>query len=85
MAVRIRLKRTGRRNRPCYRIGVFDARTKRDGKTIEDVGFYDPIEKDEAKQIRLDRERIEYWLSVGAQPSETVASILKRHGVGSSS
>lgn len=72
----------GRRHRPCYRIGIFDSRTKRDGKTIEDVGFYDPIEKDEAKQVRLDRERIEYWLSVGAQPSETVASILKRHGVG---
>jgi small subunit ribosomal protein S16 len=85
VAVRIRLKRTGRKNRPCYRIGVFDSRTKRDGKTIEDVGFYDPIEKDEAKQVRLDRERIEYWLSVGALPTETVASILKRHGVGSSS
>ena len=81
MAVRIRLKRMGRRKRPFYRIGVFDARTKRDGKTIEELGFYDPIAKDEAKQVRLDRDRAMYWLSQGAQPSETVASIFKRHDI----
>ena len=81
MAVRIRLKRMGRRKRPFYRIGVFDSRTKRDGKTIEELGFYDPIAKDEAKQVRLDRDRAMYWLSQGALPSETVASIFKRHDV----
>jgi small subunit ribosomal protein S16 len=71
----------GRKNRPFYRIGVFDSRTKRDGKTIEELGFYDPIHKDEAKQVRFDRDRALYWLSKGAQPSETVASIFKRHGI----
>ena len=81
MAVRIRLKRMGRRKRPFYRIGVFDSRTKRDGKTIEELGFYDPIAKDEAKMVRLDRDRAMYWLSQGAQPSETVASIFKRHDI----
>ena len=81
MAVRIRLKRMGRRNRPFYRIGVFDSRTKRDGKSIEELGIYDPIAKDEARQIRFDRDRALYWLSKGAQPSETVASIFKRHGI----
>lgn len=81
MAVRIRLKRLGRKNRPFYRIGVFDAHTKRDGKTIEELGFYDPIEKDAAKQVRFDRDRALYWLSKGALPSETVASIFKRHGI----
>ena len=81
MAVRIRLKRMGRRNRPFYRIGVFDSRTKRDGKTIEELGFYDPIQKEEAKQVRFDRDRALYWLSKGARPSETVASIFKRHGI----
>jgi small subunit ribosomal protein S16 len=81
VAVRIRLKRLGRKNRPFYRIGVFDAHTKRDGKTIEELGFYDPIEKDEAKQVRFDRDRALYWLSKGALPSDTVASIFKRHGI----
>ncbi len=81
MAVRIRLKRMGRTHRPFYRIGVFDAHTKRDGKTIEEIGFYDPIAKDEAKQVRVDRDRAMYWLSQGALPSETVASIFKRHDI----
>ena len=81
MAVRIRVKRMGRGNRPFYRIGVFDARTKRDGKTIEELGIYDPVAKDEAQQVRFDRDRALYWLSQGALPSETVASIFKRHDV----
>jgi small subunit ribosomal protein S16 len=71
----------GRRHRPFYRIGVFDSRTRRDGKTIEELGFYDPMAGDEAKQVRLDRDRAMYWLSRGARPSETVASIFKRHDV----
>lgn len=78
MAVRIRLKRCGRRNRPYFRIGVFDARTKRDGKSIELVGNYNPIEKDEEKKYTLNVDRIKYWLSVGAKPTEAVEKILKK-------
>ncbi len=79
--VRIRMKRMGRRNRPFFRIGVFDAREERDGRAIEEVGHYDPLEKDVEKREVLKKERIEYWLSVGAQPTEKVAVILKRHGI----
>lgn len=79
--VRIRLKRMGRRNRPFFRICAFDAREERDGRSIEQLGTYDPMEKDESKKVVLKRERIEYWLSVGAQPTETVASILKKNNI----
>lgn len=79
--VRIRLKRMGRKNRPFYRIGIFDAHEERDGKTIEEVGYYDPLEEDESKREVLKKERIEYWLSVGAKPTESVAAILKRQGI----
>ncbi|MBT6561892.1 MAG: 30S ribosomal protein S16, partial [Candidatus Scalindua sp.] len=75
--VRLRLKRMGRRNRAFFRLCAFDAREERDGRSIEQLGTYDPMEKDEEKKVVLKRERIEYWLSVGAQPTETVASILK--------
>ena len=81
MAVRIRLKRTGRRNRPFYRICVFDSRTRRDGKPIEELGSYDPRGDDRAQKVKLKRSRAHYWLTVGALPSETVASILRRLGV----
>ncbi len=81
MAVRIRLKRVGRTHRPCYRIEVFDSKTRRDGRSIETVGTYDPLESDDQKQVTLSQERIEYWLSVGAQPSDTVASFLRRRGI----
>ena len=79
MAVRLRLKRHGRRNRPFYRIVAMEARRRRDGRELEVVGHYDPIAKEENTSLKLDR--IEYWLSVGAQPTETVADILKKHGV----
>ncbi|MFQ5956366.1 MAG: 30S ribosomal protein S16 [Candidatus Brocadiales bacterium] len=79
--VRIRMKRMGRRNRPFYRIGIFDVHEERDGEAIEEVGYYDPLVKDDAKREVLKKDRIEYWLSVGAQPSEKVAVILKRHGI----
>ena len=79
MAVRLRLKRHGRRNRPFYRIVAMEARKRRDGRELEVVGHYDPIAKEENTSLKLDR--IEYWLSVGAQPTETVADILKKHGV----
>ena len=79
--VRIRLTRTGRRNRACWRIAAFDQRTRRDGKPIEYLGFYDPVTEKEQDQVSLNRERIQYWLSKGAQPSQTVADILRKHQI----
>jgi small subunit ribosomal protein S16 len=79
--VKIRLKRMGRRGRAFFRICAFDAREERDGRSIEQLGTYDPMEKDESKKVVLKRDRIEYWLSVGAQPTETVASILKKNKI----
>ena len=81
MSVVIRMKRSGRRNRPCYRISVADSRKPRDGRTIESLGLYDPIAPRAEMQLQLDVERARHWVSVGAQPSETVASIFKRAGV----
>jgi len=81
MAVRIRLKRMGRRNRAFFRICAFDAREERDGRSIEQLGTYDPMEKEEEKKVVLKKDRIEYWISVGAKPTETVASILKKNGI----
>lgn len=81
MAVRMRLKRLGRKNRAFYRIGVFDSRTRRDGRAIEELGHYDPLIADEDKKYSLNRERIGYWLSVGALPTETVQSILLKQGI----
>jgi len=71
----------GRRHRPFYRIGACDARIPRDGRMIEHLGYYDPLAKEEEKQVVLKEERIRYWLSQGAQPSKTVADILKRKGL----
>ena len=77
MAVRLRLKRTGRKNRACFRIVAMDSRTKRDGKAIEELGSYDPEAAPESKyQLKVDR--VTYWLSVGAEPSEPVAAILRK-------
>ncbi len=81
MAVRIRLKRMGRKNRAFFRICAFDVREERDGRSIEQLGTYDPMEKEESKKVVLKKERIEYWLSVGAKPSETVGSILKKNKI----
>lgn len=74
--VRIRMSRIGRVHRPFFRISAIDQRTKRNGKVIEPLGWYDPIAKDEAKQITLNTERVKHWLSVGAQPSDTVMNLL---------
>jgi small subunit ribosomal protein S16 len=79
--VKLRLKRTGRTHRPYYRIVAVDIRVRRDGDPIEEIGHYDPLEKDAAKQLVLNPERAAHWLSVGAQPSGTVATLLKRAGV----
>ena len=81
MAVKLRLKRFGRRHRSCYRLSVMDGRSPRDGRVIEELGWYDPEADDADKQVNLKRERIEHWLKVGAQPTETVHDLLKRQGL----
>ncbi|MFH1798340.1 MAG: 30S ribosomal protein S16 [Candidatus Omnitrophota bacterium] len=78
MAVVIRLKMFGTKKKPFYRIVAVTKSKKRDGKTLEELGNYDP--KKDKNEVALDRERIEYWLKNGAKPSETVKSILKRIG-----
>lgn len=78
MAVKIRLKRLGKIRAPYYRIVVADSRTKRDGRVIEEIGKYHPTE--EPSFIEVDSDRAQYWLSVGAQPTEQVAAILKLTG-----
>lgn len=80
MAVKIRMKRFGRTNRPFYRINAVDSRASRDGRVIEELGSYDPHAKDDVK-VQINSERITYWLSVGAQPSDTVRSFLKKAGL----
>jgi small subunit ribosomal protein S16 len=76
------LKRFGRRHRNFYRVTAVDSRQPRDGRVIEELGWYDPQAKESDKQVSLDRERIEHWLGVGATPSDTVAELLKRQGIG---
>jgi small subunit ribosomal protein S16 len=78
VAVKIRLKRMGKIRAPYYRIVVADSRTKRDGRVIEQIGKYHP--KSDPSFIEVDSERAQYWLGVGAQPSEPVAAILKLTG-----
>ncbi len=78
MAVRIRMKRLGRRHRPFYRICVMDQRKQRDGKTIEDIGTYDPMVLDKSQRVSLNLERVDYWISVGAQPSDKVKTLIKK-------
>jgi small subunit ribosomal protein S16 len=76
--VRIRLKRMGRTHRPFYRISVMDAQMKRDGKTIEDIGHYDPMVPDKSQRVTLNMDRLDYWIGVGAQPTEKVAVLIKK-------
>ena len=78
MATKIRLKRLGKIRSPHYRIIVIDSRAKREGKAIEEIGLYHP--KNDPSFIRVDSERAQYWLSVGAQPTEAVVAIFKRTG-----
>ena len=79
MAVKLRLKRIGRRKRPFYRIVAIDSRSRRDGAEIERLGWYDPLRTDIA--VELQEERIIHWLKQGAQPSETVNNLLKEMGL----
>jgi small subunit ribosomal protein S16 len=78
VAVKIRLKRLGKIRTPHYRIVVADSRTKRDGRAIEEIGQYHP--KNDPSIIEVDSERAQYWLSVGAQPTEAVVALFKRTG-----
>lgn len=76
MAVKIRMKRVGAKNAPVFRIVVADSRSPRDGKFIEQLGTYQPLKK--GNNVTIDLERAKYWLSKGAQPSDTVASFIKK-------
>jgi len=76
--VRLRLKRMGRRHKPSYRVAAVDCRATRDGRVLEELGYYDPGNKNADLRYRLDIDRIEYWLSVGAQPSDTVRDLIKK-------
>lgn len=78
--VRIRMARHGRTHKPFYRINATDQRAKRNGRFIENLGWYDPLAA-EGKQVNLNEERIKHWLAAGAQPSETMKDLLVRAGL----
>ena len=80
MAVRIRLKRMGRTHRPFYRVCAIDKRSPRDGRVIEELGFYDPMVKETDARAQLKGERIDYWIGVGAQPSDRMKVLIKKYG-----
>lgn len=71
----------GRRHRPFFRLNAIESRNPRDGRILEKLGHYDPIEKDLAKQLVLNKERIEYWIGVGAIPSDTAAELIAKIGI----
>jgi small subunit ribosomal protein S16 len=75
------MKSMGRRHRPFFRICAMDSRTPRDGRSIEELGHYDPMCPDPKTQTVLNVDRIRYWLGVGAQPSEKVSALLRKYGV----
>ena len=81
MAVVIRLRRTGRTNLPCFRITATDSRFPRDGRSLENLGLYDPLRKEGQVQVQLNKERVEYWLNQGAKASDSVSAILRRQGI----
>ena len=82
MAVRIRMKKLGRKHRPFFRICAMEQRTPRDGRILEELGTYDPMVPETDARAKLDGERINYWLSVGAQPSDKVRVLIKKYGAG---
>ena len=79
--VKIRLKRLGRRHRPFYRINAMETRNPRDGRVLEELGYYDPLVEDKSKQVKINAERVRYWLENGAQTSETVRNLLRDNGI----
>jgi len=78
VSVRIRMKMTGRKHQPFFRICIIDRQKSRDGLPIEEVGTYDPMVKTKSDRVKVNMERIDYWLSVGATPSDRVATLLKK-------
>lgn len=82
VAVKLRFKRFGRTHQPFYRLNAIDSRSPRDGVAIEELGTYDPMLKTDIEQaVNFKADRINYWLSVGAQPSDTVRALLKKVGI----
>lgn len=81
MAVALRLKRLGRRHRPFYRIEAIERQNARNGRSLETLGFYDPLVQDEEKRVKLNVERIQHWLDQGARPSETVSVFFRKADV----
>ena len=79
MAVKIRLRRMGAKKAPFYRVVVADSRYPRDGRFIEEIGYYNPMR--EPAEIKIDAEKAQKWIANGAQPTETVKSLLKRSGI----
>lgn len=79
MAVKLRLKRMGAKKKPFYRVVAADSRTKRDGITIEDIGYYNPVT--EPATVKIDEEKALAWLSKGAQPTDTVRDLLSKYGI----
>jgi small subunit ribosomal protein S16 len=82
VSVRIRMKKFGRRHRPFYRICAIDRRASRNARVIEEVGTYDPLVPETDARAILNAERIQYWLSVGAEPSDKVGVLIKKYGPG---
>ena len=81
MSVKIRLARHGRKKAPYYRMVVADSRYPRDGRFVEILGIYQPLNKDDATQIRIDEEKALKWLHIGASPSDTCRSLLRKQGI----
>lgn len=81
MSVKLRLKRMGRKNYSFYRLNAIDSRTARDGRVIEELGYYDPRNVDQAKQFVVQLDRCKHWMDHGAIPSGTVSSLLKKAGL----
>jgi small subunit ribosomal protein S16 len=79
VAVRIRMKMMGRKHRPYFRIVAIDHRQPRDGRIVEELGSYDPMIRNTDERVKLKPDRIKYWISVGAKPSERVATLLKKY------
>ena len=77
--VSIRLSRAGAKKRPFYHLVVTDSRNRRDGRYIERLGFFNPVGQEHEENLRIDLERVDYWVGQGAQPSDRVASLLKKH------
>jgi small subunit ribosomal protein S16 len=80
VSVRIRMKKMGRKHRPFYRICAMDIRVPRDGRILEELGTYDPMVPETDARAILNAERIKYWISVGAQPSDKVGVLIKKYG-----